>query len=829
MDKSVESNVQSDLTKLSFEEKYCAKNYNPLSIPLNANAQHETIDLIRRGDIRVLDGLLETTDDPRIILKAARNACFDGFEITIISGYKQNIWEWDKNGMVQLLKLSGFRVGRPKMKQDNTFEIKVSSNRVDYDKYLLDNHLPGLNVRHLIVTTEHSGYRLTGGIGSYVKECTELYGDDVAILILDSNADYDKETIARNRWAAAQLFLSTNRIDIIKNANFDTIGDLTYEVLQSILFLYPTIKSIEAQEMLLNRTIEAKRLQKIDSDIQLITVCHGSSFHLAKAGRKVIDAENIHVAYREKFSIEHSDITIFPTRFLRESYRQSGIENLDASSRIIKRLPFDYKRLPDGKKLVSYRRLIYIGKTSTVKGFDLFLETLMFIHKHNPSLMRQFEEIKVIATTTKIHERVLQEMYKEVEAKLPITMVSLGREELLDELAKYSEDSLALITYRGDNHPLTVLELMGVGHDFIAADAAGTPELIPDDFKKDYLVAPDAATFANTIARLSCIVPERARRIVELRQTYIRKQEEINASYSLETLESYRNIVDATEALRNSYKRAKIGVYVGGQGRGRMDTIASIEAQIDVDAYILKNGVEHDSYDAIMNIKAGDILYPRALVSMYSLLTSRPNVGAVLSYGLVPAYVGKKLLGIKEFHPSPPELGSVFLQEKCGRRVVTLIRADVYKESNLSEWQKCIDLTCGGQEVAIVPEVLMELAVVKDYPNHDLISDSANLVRSFSVLPVFDAYILHSELKRFDDIYWGAELLNHLSDVHVRRDDPNIIWRNDPEYAYMDNKILRVLMRIYHTRVPGLVRRSLSTTSRIVYRLARIVKHKNRH
>lgn len=821
MRKSIEAspNRLSDLTKLSFVGKFFAKAHDPLSPPQDIKAQNEIIEQIRSGALKVLEGMLEVSSDPRTILKEVRSACFAGAEVTFISGQKQKIWEWDKSGMVRLLELSGFRVSQPAMRKDGTFEVIVRANRDEYGAYLAANHLPNPHVKHLIVTTEHSGYRVTGGIGSYVKECDVLYGDDAAILILDNNTDYERQTVVKNRWLAAQIFLSPERINEIEGANFDTLGDLTYEVLQSVLFFYPEIRSIESQEMLLNRTIEAKRLKIIDPTIKLITVCHGSSFHLSKAGRKVIDAENIHVAYREKFSIEHSDVTIFPTRFLKESYRQSGVGNLDDPSRIIKRLPFDYKRLPEGKRLTSYRRLIYIGKTSTVKGFDLFLQTLLFMQAHNPGLMHQFEEIKVVATSTNIHEHALQDLYREVESKLPITMISLGREELLRKLAEYSEDSLALITYQGDNHPLTVLELMAVGHDFIAANAAGTPELIPDAFKKDYLVAPEAEKFVDAIAKLSDILPDRSERIAELRKAYTQEQDKINESYSIEILDSYANIMSTSRTICSG-GNPKVGVYVlGDQGLERDKTTASIKAQTNVDAYILKDLAEYKAYDAVIHIKVGDILYPKALSSMFELLNSRPNVGAALAYELAPSYTGSKLKGVQEFHPFPPELGSVFLQEKQGRRFVALIRTEAYKESTLSDWQKCIDIACKGQEIVVVPEILMELAIVDDYPNHDLMSDSVNLVRSFSALPVFDAYILHAELKRFDDLYWGAQLLNHLNDIYVRRDDPNIIWRNDPRY--IDSQQVLMLIRIYRTKVPKIVRKTIYIVSRSTYRVAR--------
>ncbi len=431
-----------------------------------------------------------------------------------------------------------------------------------YNDFLSKHKLPAYDIKHLIVTTEHSDYRVTGGIGSYVKECETLYGGNAGICMIDTGTKPNYEYMQGRHWLYPQRFMSHDRVESILYANFDTLGDLAAEVIESITVLYPELETIESQEMLLNRAIEAKKLGFIPGTIKLITVCHGSSFHLAKAKRAVLEAENIHVAYREKFTLEESDCVIFPTNFLRESYRDSGVKNLDDPSRVIKRLPFDTSRLPRGDGgAKKFKRLVYIGKTSTIKGFDLFLESVLALKEQEPKTAQEVEEIVIMATSTAIEEPYLRELFLKVEATFSTKMVSLQREDLLRTLVEYSSDSLALVTYRGDNHPLAVLELMAVGHDFIAANAAGTPELIQSKYKKHSLAEPDPVSFVAKIKGALEDSVSRKKITQNVAADYLLQQKSINESYNNEYLHNLPKLL-----------------------------LKTITVPTNIDAYIIKDG-----------------------------------------------------------------------------------------------------------------------------------------------------------------------------------------------------------------------------------------------
>lgn len=797
---------------------------NKTSINLTSYNDLEKLDdqLKEQTDVYIL-GALEWLSDIRPMLAWLRKVSQQGkTNIYIIGGLESanetsSYWQWSAAGVEELLQTAGFSTRSHQI--SSGYFISLKSTNEEYDAFLRTNHLPNRSIKHLIITTEHSGYRVTGGIGSYVKECNMLYGNTAGILIIDSSTDINLETIRSHQWLAAQLFLTENRIDIIDSANFDTVPDLVFEVLQSIVCLYPGIESIEFQEMLAYRTIEAKKLSMIPQNIRLMTVCHGSSFHLAKAKRDVLDPENVHVAYREKFTVEESDTVVFPTAFLRESYRDSGLGNLDDPSRVIRRLPFDYERLPHGKELIHYKRLLYVGKTSTVKGFDLFLGSLIKLYDDFPEICKQLEEVVIVATSTKIVEKYLQDMFRYVEQRFNIRMVSLDREELLRLMAEYSEDTLALITYKGDNHPLAVLEFMAIGLDFLAARAGGTPELIPQEFAGNYLVEPNETVFAEAVNAAFANIGHRTGQIKKLSERYIKDQQEINREYSIDYISS----LPIKPSLSRVPKTPPIHLNVIDTGSKTQleDTLQSIAAQtLPPDTVSIRKLDELDTRDyqgkLVMRLYAGDVLVPSALQHMCNLLLYDHQTGAVLAYEQVPTYLGEDLKGTLEFHPFPPEVGSVFLQEKYKRRFIALFKGDNYIEDNFTDWEKCIKLACQRFNVRIVPLLLAGLVELEGWSTEEFLTNSSRMVHSFTALPTFDAYILYTQLKRFDDIYWGTRLFNHLEDIFIRRDDPTILHGSSPA--------LSKAIYLYRNRTPKFVRISISRSGHLTYRILRRLK-----
>ncbi len=754
-------------------------------------------------------GAFEYLSDVRPLGRRLRNSLLDGSKVDVFFGYEGGHYSWSQSALTAFFQAIGIEIEKCIAIEGGIKKMILACSQSSYQNFLVQQKYPLPKFSHLIVTTEHSGYRVTGGIGSYVKECDNLYGDDVAIVIIDSNNTLDYDKLSQNKWLAPQLFLGEQRIQEILDSNYDTIGDIVQETIECVLVLYSQIESIESQEMLLNRTILAKKIDMIPTSVRLMTVCHGSSLHLAKAKRSVLDAENIHVAYREKYTIENSDTVILPTDYLRRSYIDSGIANLPDKSRIIKRLPFDLSRIPEGEQLSKYKRLLYIGKTSTIKGFDLFLQTLLELDKNYPEIHDQIEEVVVMATSSEIAETYLKTLYEKVSKIYNITIVSLEREVLLKTLAEYSSSTLALITYRGDNHPLTVLELMAVGLDFIAADAAGTPELILPGYESHNLAPATKDAYSATVFKTLSIPAIRAKKVIELRTKYRLQQEQINSSYSLEAI---RKLPQNRLTSRQS-KMPTVNIRIEGESKSKefRNTLLSIEAQTYPHISVNEN-TEVNSYT--MRVYAGDILYSNAVADMV-MLSLEDGVGAVLADIVVMSYEGDgRKKGYEEFHPYPPQLGSIFLQEKYNRRVVGLFTERVL-DNTFTDWQQCVSLASTGRKISIVPKLSMKLADIPSYFTDDPVGLSAKWSQAFSILPVFDATILYSELRRFDDIYWGLKRVGHLEQYFIPKVQENMV---------ISPKIIRTI-GAYERFTPAIIKNIISILAGATFVLLRNIKY----
>lgn len=804
-----------------FNGKYNSDGKQKYDITTNYKKLINTKDGIRR--------VFEYCEDVRPLLAAIRAQLIESqneLDITIET-LNDGLWSWQKKDFVALLDTAGIKVvDKAKNDSDTTFSLAVSCSMDDYNAFLRNASLPPADIKLLLVTAEHPDYRITGGIGSYIKECENLYGKESGTLLIDLSANFNENSVVNNSWITPQHFLSPKRISDIIESNYDTYPDVIFESLLSIHCLYPNIKVVESQEMFLEAAIRAKKINQYPADVQLTTMCHGSSFHLSRAQNGVLDAENIHVSYKEKYTIEESDVVYFPTEFLRKSYEKYGVKKLDSPFRIIRRLPFDYKSIKKGEQLSGYNRLIYIGKTTSIKGFDLFLETLLDLYKDYREDIRSINEIIVIATSTRIVEPHIQDLYRRVESILPIMMTSLPRRELLDALADYARDSLALITYTGDNHPLTILELLAAGHDFIAADAGGLPELIPQGYKKQYLASPHSESFANKVAQSLRDQTHRSEFIREVSEKYHEQQEKINELYSVDKLLACRSL---NKKHPGGQANLKTVLYIKktDDNDDLSKTLVSLKnqtwlpdqiIQISDDSQIKK----HNNKDLVMSLVAGDILEKNALKQMTAAFSSHENLGVCFGFEIVNKSAVSGSSKTSEFHPAPPQLGSVFLQEKHNRRFAGMFRGDLYKNTenmDLSDWQLSITAACKGYEVFIVPNLLMKLKYVPEQASEsEANSQTDRYARSFVSLPLFDAQVLYSELKRLDDIYWGQQMLRHLGDNFIRRDHPSL--------SYNIPKIFVKISHIYNNHTPSWFRRALSiiahprrTASSVVRRL----------
>jgi glycosyltransferase involved in cell wall biosynthesis len=380
-------------------------------------------------------------------------------------------------------------------------------------------------INHLLVSTENPDYRVTGGLGTYVKEVLDLNLKS-GMLLVDLLGEYNSEIISREGWFDLKSILGLEDLNKLIRADHGRFELAIAKALEILLKNNPSIKSIEFFEPGAYHAIIYKILGKIDRQIKIITTCHGSSLHLAKAESRFIHAEHVSIAYREKFVLENSDIVNYPTEFLRESYRSYGID-VDATRNNLKRLPINTEKLLGGSELIAYEKLVYIGKANKIKGFDLFLESILRL----VGITSIRYVIECYVTDVEVRDEYIRRLLSDVALRCDISLVSFSRHDFLSKLKINSSKSLAIISYTGDNHPNVVLELMAAGHDFIAVNKGGTPELIPNKYKDDYICCAEPNAVAEKIIKCFYDVKARSEKIKILSSDYLDEQAAINLTY----------------------------------------------------------------------------------------------------------------------------------------------------------------------------------------------------------------------------------------------------------------------------------------------------------
>lgn len=495
------------------------------------------VDYLSAFDEVLLLGALESLGEIRPLIKALRiwmmKRCVRKaiFLSNLNSARYKSFREWSQEGAKRLFECSGFKV------LEDEIGITINCSKDYYGRFLSANNLPQHSVRHIVITNEHPDYRITGGIGSYVKESTRLYGDNSAVLIVDDNDNINREIIENNKWLSLQKLIGEEKYSKLLGYDFNNSAAGILEAVYQILFLYDEIKSIEGSDyghLNLSRVIQAKKAGLLPGDLQLITVCHGSNIYVDNASGRYPSKMNIPVIQKEVYSIVNSDVTIFLTDFLKNLYAGYGIESQNP---VKHRLPinlsyYDKLNIKEPDDFSDIKNIYYIGKLSRMKGGDRFLSIIA-------NLAKSGDNYNVIcASTYTSPEQEIQDSLMLI-SKYPNVKLNIRpyrRDELLIELNNRAKDSIAIIPYPADNHPNVILELMLTGMDFIATNSGGIPELIP---QKDHFIT--ESDCESIIYKFEDISKNRNKRfeIVKInRVSYLEQQEVINKTYSIDRLES---------------------------------------------------------------------------------------------------------------------------------------------------------------------------------------------------------------------------------------------------------------------------------------------------
>jgi glycosyltransferase involved in cell wall biosynthesis len=341
--------------------------------------------------------------------------------------------------------------------------------------------------KYLYVSTEHGKLAATGGIGSYIAEVYQLLPEEVLVLVCINDNQIPK---SERDWLVLNDFFDQK---VIETTDFLVIAA---KAVQIIMEQFKSIQKIEIQEYygIAAILLHLQRNKLFSINIPIVVHCHGSSRYIESNITEPLKPEKIDKVYAEKVAIELTNNLRFPTKFLYDSYLKFDY-TIESEKVFLKRYPFNFPDL----KSISYQpidTLIFFGKRNAMKGFKEFTAAIQILSSQT-FFINKVKKIVLLGPAFGCDKE--NYFFKELANRFSIEEMSLSREKSLAFISENSSHALCILPYRGDNHPVSVLEVVSCQCPIIAANAGGIPELIPERFHNNLLCNVKAVDLANKI------------------------------------------------------------------------------------------------------------------------------------------------------------------------------------------------------------------------------------------------------------------------------------------------------------------------------------------
>jgi glycosyltransferase involved in cell wall biosynthesis len=218
------------------------------------------------------------------------------------------------------------------------------------------------------------------------------------------------------------------------------------------------------------RVAQAKHSGLIPDSVRINCVAHGNQYYLNSGFDEFGKTQDQAIAVKERISAELSDCTIFASNFLRKMYEEELGWRLNSTQ--LRPYPNSYSGHlgKDGSTKIS--KLIFLGKPTTFKGFDHFVNALHQLTEQTTFSEIGIEEVMVIGS---------EELPRELENISGVKVVSLypSAEALSQQITDLAPSSLFLLPYPSDNAPLMVHEVISRAYHYLLANSGGIPEIVP--------------------------------------------------------------------------------------------------------------------------------------------------------------------------------------------------------------------------------------------------------------------------------------------------------------------------------------------------------------
>lgn len=630
-----------------------------------------------------------------------------------------------------------------------TYVVELSCDEKSYQDFIASMRLPPAS-DHLVITTEHAKAERTGGIGTYHQLVEEVTGVKRVILFsgaLGLPTAFREYTRDRGWVHVADL--------VVDNKKFDTEPWLhdpesILEATLQLVFLYDGIRLIEFQDYMGvgMRVAQAKRARLLPDAICVTAYAHGTHFYLDHAAGEMSSTRDIRLDAQERLVLELSDVVLFPSQFLCDLYvKEQGLQLRDTKMQA-------YPIAIDGGEPKVKRRsvstLVFYGKSTPQKGYPDFCEAVLALFS-KPEYAEAAKRIRrlVLMGVEKPDERL-------VALGLDIVYGSWTRQRAFEILQEESLSAIVAMPYRGDNHPLSIFEVVDANCHLIAFSAGGLPEILPRDLHHRLLCKADALSLADAFAReIGQTAAERSALVADTRRLLSERYRQITLDF-VETIGSLKKrgshdaprrkaagrvtaivpnyngraeyLKDAAYGLRQSTVKPEKIIVVDDHSTDEFFDIAkeTMSAFAPLDVKLERNarnlglagarnaGLAHVETEYVCAHDNDNIALNRCLEAACRILDENPDVAAVTSW-LVGFVDGKDWtrfdLSQYRYRPFGQDAGlgvteNVFGDAFAVYRVSSLREMggwDGTSKALWEDWQLFLRMTLAGQKIVIIP------------------------------------------------------------------------------------------------------------------------------
>lgn len=726
-----------------------------------------------------------------------------------------HVREWTIDELATFCNAAGFQVercGHTRANQlDEEYSTIYAQLRCELSHYL--SFLKGVGLlhgdalpRHLLLTAEYAGLHNTGGIGTFVVEQRLTYGlDNTLCLFIAQQDNLDAASFRRHQLIGIAALV--DGVDLTL-----PLEDIALKATQQILFYFSAISKIEYADYqgFGCRLAQAKRAGLLPPSVQIVVHCHGATHYLENANQTWYGKSHFGTAEREKISIENADQVVFPTAFLHDLYRETGIEIAEQN---VVRLRYPYHFEPvEICRTEPVDTVVFFGKRSAMKGYGLFLGALA----SDQGRLRNQGIKRIVFIGPRISETeedrslidLLRTQFDVVE------FTSLGRSAAMDQLRSCANNAFCVMPYLGDNHPYALLDVTFAGVLPLMLRAGGVAELFPAPFDRILLADPsEASLLAGMIALVNLSVEERHRLRVDFlnsmkaAQTATNEATRVYAEAKTQAQPTrpfgkatvivpvfntdMQFIRDLVYGLNNQSMAPAEVVFVDDASRlGYADGIEELlRRELRLPYRVVRHatnkglagarntGLAAASTDYVINVDSDDVPLNDFVRDIVCCLEAQPHYAAAVPYLKTfneDADFNLQVFGGDVFRPLGDgvvvaQLDNVLGHANSGYRV-SVLRAlggwDETEKSMWEDWALFLKLTSSGHRIGVIPKIGCLYRVRKNsmLRTYKVWPAMRRLARNMEALPRFDSFRLQSAMRHWRD----EEAALHLEVARLR-------------------------------------------------------------